>query len=93
LYSRLGDAGFLRADGMIALLENLVRQFAVPGKSTAHTAIGRAFRIFGTMRFYEQQRTAMSIYDQGRILAVGGTDSHRDSWSLLAIALDPKSCP
>lgn len=29
-------------------------------------AVGRTFRIFGIMRFYERQRTAMSIYDQGR---------------------------
>ena len=36
LYSLLGDAGFLCADGMITLLEKLVRQLAVLGKSDAH---------------------------------------------------------
>ena len=32
LYSRLGDLGFLRADGMLFLPEILVRQFAVHDK-------------------------------------------------------------
>ena len=33
LYSRLGDTGFLRADGMITLLREFVRQFSVLDKS------------------------------------------------------------
>jgi hypothetical protein len=58
LHSRLGDAGFFRADGVINLLNKLVRQFTVLDKSDG--AQNRSFRIFGTTRFYEQRRAAMS---------------------------------
>src|SRR5208282_3732501 len=40
LYSRLGDTGFLRADGMIAFPGELVRQFSVLDKSEAHVFSG-----------------------------------------------------
>src|SRR5208282_2624232 len=66
LYSRLGDTGFFRADVMIILLEGLYGNSPCLTRAMAHrtaadtTAIHRTFRIFGTTRFYEQQRAAMS---------------------------------
>ena len=52
LYSRLGDAGFLCADGMITLQSILYGNSPCLARATHTTvAIGRTFRIFGTMRF------------------------------------------
>jgi hypothetical protein len=65
LYSRLGDAGFLCADGMISLQRSHVRQFAVLGKSNRAQPLASAalFGLFGTVRII-CKCSAMSSYER-----------------------------